>query len=179
MKQSIVTYVPQIAVETSRRRALFVWSISAFVVFVWILLILLAPFAAANNLQTIANPIYRFFSFLCHQIGARSFAFENHPFAVCARCFGIYFGLFGGLIAYPFFRSIENLRPLNRGWLFAAMIPMSVDFSLGYFDVWENTHWSRFLTGAILGAACAVFVLPALIELWQILRRKIKRPSNF
>ncbi len=178
MKQPIENYVPQIAVETIRRRAFFVWSISVALVFAWVFLILLAPFAAANNLQTVANPLYKFFSFLCHQIPARSFEFENHPFGVCTRCFGIYFGLLGGLIAYPFFRPVENLEPLRRAWLFAAMIPMAVDFSLGYFGVWENTHWSRFATGAILGAACAVFITPALVELAQILARKIKRPSE-
>lgn len=179
MKQSIENYVPQLAVGTTRRQAFLVWSVSALVVFVWLFLILLAPFAAANNLQSVAHPIYRFFSFLCHQIPARSFEFQNHPFAVCSRCFGIYFGLFGGLVAYPIFRPIENLEPLRRVLLFAAMIPMGADFSLGYFGVWANTHWSRFSTGAILGAACAVFVLPALVEIAQIARRKIKRPSNF
>jgi len=178
MRQSSENYVAQTNVETTRRRALFVWSVSAFVVFFWLFLILLAPFAATNNLQNISNPLYRFFSFVCHQIPERSFHIENHAFAVCARCFGVYFGLFAGLIAYPVFRPVENLKPLRRVWLFAAMLPMALDFSLDFFGVWTNTHWSRFVSGAILGAACAVFVLPALVEIAQILSDKIKRPSR-
>ena len=178
MKQPIENYASQIGVGNAKRRALSVWRVSVLTVFAWLFLILLAPFAAANNLQAVANPIYKFFSFLCHQIPARSFEFENQPLAVCARCFGIYCGLLGGLVAYPFFRSLENEQPLNRAWLFAAMIPMGADFSLGYFGIWANTHESRFFTGAILGAACAVFIVPALVELAGLARRKIKRPSN-
>lgn len=177
MKQSIENYVPRINAETMRRRAFFVWSISALVIFAWVFLILLAPFAEAKGLQNISNPLYKFFSFVCHQMPERSFAVGNHTFAVCTRCFGIYFGLFAGLFAYPIFRSVENLNLLPRFWLFLAMIPMAIDFSLGFIGVWANTHWSRFLSGAILGAACAVFVLPALVEIAQIFAGKIKRPS--
>ena len=179
MKQAIENYVPQTAVKSIRRRAFFVWSVAAILVAAWVLLILLAPFAEANNFPNVSRPLYKFFSFVCHQMPERSFYLENNPFGVCARCFGIYFGLFGGLFAYPFFRSISSTEePLRRFWLFLAMLPMAFDWSLGFFGVWENTHWSRFFTGALLGAACAVFIVPALVEIAQLAARKIKRPSN-
>jgi len=44
-------------------------------------------------------------------------------------------------------------------------VPMAVDWSLGVFGIWENTHLSRFMTGLILGAACATFIVPALVEI--------------
>ncbi|MDQ6787046.1 MAG: DUF2085 domain-containing protein [Acidobacteriota bacterium] len=178
MKQTIENYVPQIAVETIRRRAFFVWSVAAVLIAVWVFLILLAPFAEAQDFSSVSHPIYKFFSFICHQIPARSFYLENHAFAVCARCFGVYCGLLIGFITYPIFRPIETVEPFPRPWLFLAMIPMAVDWSLGVLNIWENTHWSRFSTGFILGAACAVFIVPAIVEIAQVSSNRGKRRSR-
>jgi uncharacterized membrane protein len=172
MPDLIESYIPQSAVAQVRRRAIIIWSIAAFLVFVWVLLIVLAPLAEASSLASVSNPLYKFFGFLCHQNSARSYAFGEHAFAVCSRCFGIYFGLFGGFLIYPFLRRIEETEPFPRFWLFAAMIPMAVDWLLGVFGVWENTHSSRFLTGAVMGAACAVYIVPALIEIFRLLPNK-------
>ena len=172
MSGSIEDYTPQFAVEKLRRQAFLVWSVFALLAAIWVFLLVLAPIAEANDLTGISNPIYKFCSFICHQIPARSLQIHNHAFAVCSRCFGIYFGLFFGFIVYPFLRSIEETRPLPRFWLFLAMIPMGIDFSLGFFGIWENTHLSRFLTGLILGTACAIFIIPALIEIFQLLAVK-------
>ncbi|MDQ3181895.1 MAG: DUF2085 domain-containing protein [Acidobacteriota bacterium] len=180
MPDSIEGYVPQIAAPRMRRQAFVVWSISAFLAVVWILMILLAPVAEANNLTGISSPIYTFFSYFCHQMPVRSFYLENHVFAVCSRCFGVYFGLLLGFLVYPFFRPIEEIEPIPRFWLFLALVPMGVDWTLGFFDIWENTHLSRFLTGLVLGTACAIFIVPALVELARLLfdERQIKRLSR-
>ncbi len=180
MPSSIENYVPQVAVKKIRRRAFCVWSVFALLAAAWVFLILLAPIAEANNLTYLSIPIYKFFSYLCHQLPSRSFHLENHAFAVCSRCFGVYFGLVFGFVIYPFFRPIEEVEPLPRFWLFLALIPMGVDWTLGFFDIWENTHLSRFLTGLILGTACAVFIIPALAELAQLLsnKRQVKRLSR-
>ena len=162
-----------------RRRAFFVWSLFSFLVAVWVFLIALAPIAEANNLSNISSPIYNFFGYLCHQNSARSFHLYEHAFAVCSRCFGVYFGLFFGFMVYPFLRSMGETEPLPRFWLFAAMIPMAIDWLLGVFEIWENTHLSRLLTGAILGATCAVFIIPALIEIFRnLFSSKVKRLSQ-
>ena len=162
-----------------RRRAFFVWSVFVFLIALWVFLIVLAPLAEANNLTNVSSPLYNFFGFLCHQNSARSFNLHEHAFAVCSRCFGVYFGLFFGFVVYPFLRLIEETEPLPRVWLFLAMIPMAVDWLLGAFEIWENTHLSRFLTGAILGAACAIFIVPALIEISRNISggQKVKRLS--
>ncbi len=162
-----------------RRRAFLVWSGFAFLVAAWTFLIVLAPIAEANNFSSLSNPLYKFFSFLCHQNPERSPAFYEHAFAVCSRCFGVYFGLFFGFVVYPLLRSIEETDSLPRFWLFLAIVPMAIDWLLGVFGIWENTHLSRFLTGAILGAACAVFIIPALVEIFALLanKRQVKRLS--
>jgi uncharacterized membrane protein len=180
MPDLIESYVPQVAVAKMRRQAFFVWSVFAFVAATWVCVILFAPVAAANGWTSISQPIYKICSYICHQIPARSFYLENHPFAVCARCFGVYFGLLSGFIIYPFLRSVEKTESFPRFWLFLAMIPMGVDWSLGFFHIWENTHVSRFLTGLILGMACAIFIIPALVEIFELLARKkgIKKLSR-
>lgn len=180
MPEVIENYVPQIAVEKLKRQTLFVWSIFAFLVALWVFLIVLAPIAQANNLSSVASSIYTFSGYICHQIPARSFFVANQPFAVCTRCFGIYFGLFGGVIFYPLLRPLEKTDSLPYHWLFLAMIPMLIDWTFGFFGIWQNTHLSRFLSGSVLGAACGVFIIPALIEIFRFLsaRRKVKRLSR-
>jgi len=180
MPEAIENYIPQNAVAQMRRRAFFVWSAFALLVAAWVFLTVLAPLAETNKLTGVSNPIYKFFSYLCHQDSTRSFHFHEHAFAVCSRCFGVYSGLFFGFVIYPFLRSIEETEPLPRSWLFLAMIPMAIDWLLGVFEIWENTHLSRFLTGAILGAACAIFIVPALIEIFGLLshKRQVKRLSG-
>ena len=180
MPQAIENYVPQTAVAGIRRRAFYVWSVFSLLAAVWAFLIVLAPLAEANNFSSVSNPLYKFFSFLCHQNSERSPAFHGHAFAVCSRCFGVYFGLFFGFVVYPLLRLIEETEPLPRFWLFLATIPMAVDWLLGVFGIWENTHLSRFLTGAILGAVCAVFIVPALVEIFAHLwnKRQVKRLSR-
>jgi len=180
MSQPIENYVSPDFTAGFRRQARIVWTISSLVVFAWVFAILLAPLAEANGFENLAAPLYKFFGYICHQIDGRSFHVENHPFAVCARCFGVYFGLFLGFLIYPLFRKIEEIEPLPRFWLFLAMIPIAVDWSLGVFGIWENTHLSRFITGLILGAACGIFIVPALVEIFRLLRGpgQIKRLSS-
>lgn len=175
MSEPVENYIPQDLTKRFHQQARKVWFISLLVVFAWVFVILLAPIAQANGFENISAPIYKFFSFICHQIDSRSFHVENHQFAVCARCFGVYFGLFLGFVIYPLIRRVEEIEPLPRFWLFLAMIPIGIDWSLGAFGIWENTHFSRFLTGLILGTACAVFIVPALVEIFRLLRRKHTR----
>ena len=159
------------------RQAVFVWSVSLLIAAIWVFLILFAPLSEANNLPGVSNFLYNFFGFLCHQDPARSFHLETRSFAVCSRCFGVYFGVLGGFVLYFLLRPLEETNPLPRFWLFLALIPMAIDWSLGFFEIWENTHFSRFLTGAIVGTACAVFLIPALVEIVQLLlnRKTITR----
>ena len=180
MPDEIEQYTPQIILKKHWRQAIRVYGIFLFLAALWVFFIVSAPIAEANGLTYLSAPVYRFFSYICHQIPARSFQLENHSFAVCSRCFGVYFGLLSGFIFYPFFRSIEETEPLPRYWLFLSLIPMGIDWSLGIFGIWENTHFSRFLTGLILGSICAVFIIPALIELAQLLssKKQVKRLSR-
>jgi uncharacterized membrane protein len=84
---------------------------------------------------------------------------------VCSRCTGVYFGLVLGFVVYPIFRKISETEPLPRVWLILSMVPIGVDWLLTYVGFWENTFFTRFSTGLILGTACAVYIIPALSEI--------------
>lgn len=178
MADPIKIYTPQAEIAKQRRQAVYAWSVVFLIGFAWMFLIVSAPIAKENGFSSFANPVYKFFSYLCHQMPERSFYLDEHPLAVCARCFGFYGGFFLGIIIYPLIRQLRDTEPLPRFWLFAAMIPMGIDWSLTFFGIWENTHFSRLLSGLILGAACAFFIIPAAVEIGYYLGEKFQRKST-
>ena len=177
MPALIENYTQQALLAAIKRQAWKVWSIGLIVVFAWVAAILLAPLAKANGLTSISAPLYHFFGYICHQLPTRSFFIEGEPFGVCSRCFGVYFGLLVGFVVYPLWRSIEEIDPLPRFWLFLSLIPISVDWSLTIFGIWENTFFTRFVTGLILGFACSTFIVPALVEITRNLTSH-RRPAS-
>ncbi len=158
-------YIPINTAITLKKQAFRVWIIGLAIIVLWVVAIIAAPVSKANGLIAISSPLYHFFSFICHQISERSFHVAGEPFGVCSRCFGVYFGLLFGFAIYPLWRIITEIEPLPRVWLFLSLIPITVDWSLTIFGIWENTHLSRFITGLILGIACATFIVPAIVEI--------------
>ena len=165
MAEAAENYISQRVAPIFRRQALFVWAAAVAVAALWLSAIVGAPILAAGGHSGLAGAIYHFFGFACHQIGERSFHLAGHQFAVCSRCFGVYFGLLAGIAAYPVWRSIDEVESLPRIWLLLSLVPIGIDWSLGVFGIWENTHLSRFVTGMLLGAACGTFIMPALVEI--------------
>ena len=179
MSEAVQNYVPLAIAGRLRRQAVYVWTIAIAVSLVWVLLIIGAPVARANGLTSVSTPLYGLFSYMCHQLSDRSFHIDGEQFGVCSRCFGVYFGLLAGFIIYPVWRQLDDIEPIPRVWLFLALVPIGVDWSLGVFGIWENTHLSRFVTGLILGIACATFIMPALIEITRnlTLARQLKKAA--
>lgn len=155
-------YVPQV-VRTYR--PLVFWTVSAAVVMPLVLLIVIAPLAAANGHGEVALGIYHAFATLCHQLPERSYFIDGHKFAVCSRCTGIYFGFGLTLLFYPLLRSLRATATPARKWLLLAAIPLAIDVSLTFVGVWQNTHTSRLLSGALLGSVAVFYVMPGLMEL--------------
>lgn len=172
MKFSPENYVPQAVPSFVRKQAWTIWAISLSFIALWVFLILLAPVAESAGWQALSAPVYNFFSYICHQMPERSLRIGSEPFAVCSRCLGVYFGLLCGFLFYPVFKEIDEIEPPRRAWLFLALIPMGIDWSLGAFGIWQNTHFTRFATGVILGVACAIFIVPALVELFRLMSRR-------
>jgi len=168
MKEYVSQMVPS-------RRPLVFWLISAAVVLLLVSLIVVAPVAAAGGHTDAAQGIYRAFGTLCHQRPERSFFIDGHKFAVCSRCTGLYAGFAFTLLIYPLIRSLKRATTPPLIFLILAAVPLAIDFSLTFFGIWENTHTSRLLTGALLGSATVFYVMPGIIELST--RSKAARPA--
>jgi uncharacterized membrane protein len=140
--------------------------------------VIAAPVAQASNHLAFSSSIYQAFSYLCHQIPERSFHLAGEQFAVCSRCTGLYAGFAIAILTRPLFRSLRDTDTPRIIWLFASALPLAIDFSLTYFGVWQNNHFTRFTTGALFGAVAAIFILPGLIELTSNMVRYVRRPSR-
>jgi uncharacterized membrane protein len=179
MPELISEYVPQLVSdeESARRvrRARGAWGASLGVAAGLVALIVAAPLLRAGGAEAAAGAIYKAFGLVCHQMSARSFHVEGHQLAVCARCFGLYVGALAGVAAYPLARPLTRREMPGRAWLLAAAVPTALDFALGFFGVWENTHLSRFLTALLLGAVTAFYVVPGIVDLSLSLRGQLFR----
>jgi uncharacterized membrane protein len=165
MNEAVQSYVPLAIADRLKKQAMRVWFCTLGVSIFWVLLIIAAPLAKANGIQSLSSPLYTFFGYICHQISVRSFHIEGEQFGVCARCFGVYFGLVMGFLVYPLWRRLDETEPIPRIWLFLSLVPIGIDWGLGVFGIWENTHLSRLITGMILGVSCATFIMPAVVEI--------------
>jgi uncharacterized membrane protein len=155
-------YIPQ---TTSNRRPLVVWLLAATGSLAVLAIIVGAPLALAAGHRELAATIYQTFSHLCHQLPERSFFLEGHPFAVCARCTGIYAGFAGAAVVYPLARSLRRIETPPRKWLFLAAAPLAIDFAIEFSGISHNTHSSRLVTGALLGAVAVFYIMPGLMDL--------------
>lgn len=171
-------YVPQ---SISLRRPLLMWFIAAAGSVVVLSLIIAAPVALQAGHPFWGLTIYRAFSYVCHQIPERSFFIAGHQFAVCSRCTGLYAGFAVATVAYPLVRSLRQTGAPPRKWLLIAAAPLAIDFTVGFLGIWDNSHSSRFATGALLGAVAVCYVMPGLMDLslreWRA-KRKTSSPTT-
>jgi uncharacterized membrane protein len=163
----ISEYVPQVFADyESARRVRVAWLAWGAVLVLASLVVgvvVLAPVLRAHGEIALSQVIYAVFHFACHQMPERSFQIEGFPLAICARCTGLYVGGLLGVLAYPFVRALTHTDAPDRMWLILSVVPTTVDFALGFFGIWENTHWSRFLTALLAGAATSFYVVPGMV----------------
>ncbi|MDQ2922373.1 MAG: DUF2085 domain-containing protein [Acidobacteriota bacterium] len=155
-------YIPQMGTNS---RPLLMWLIVASGSLAVMAIIIGAPLALAAGHGGLAATIYQAFSHVCHQLPERSFFIHGHPFAVCARCTGIYAGFAVAAVLYPLTRSLRQTEAPARKWLFIAAAPLAIDFAIEFSGTWHNTHSSRLFTGALLGAVAVFYVMPGLLDL--------------
>ena len=160
------------------RGAIAVWALVSAFGLTLVGLIAAAPLALSQGHPQFAATVYKAFSFVCHQIPDRSFHLAEHQFAVCSRCTGLYAGFAFAALSYPLVRSLKSTDTPPRLWLILAAVPLTIDFALGYFSIWENNHLSRFTTGALLGAVAVFYIVPGLIELSSRIERGLARKKS-
>jgi len=162
MYASPENYIPQ---SVAVRRPLIMWFIVAAGSVGVMSLIIGAPLALKAGHPVWGQAIYRAFSYVCHQNPERSFFLAEHQFAVCSRCTGLYAGFTLATVVYPLVRSLRQIEAPERKWLFIAAAPLAIDFTVGFLGIWDNTHFSRFATSALLGAVAVFYVMPGLMDL--------------
>jgi uncharacterized membrane protein len=160
------------------RAAIVAWALVSALGLSLVGLIAAAPVALSQGHPQFAAAIYKVFSFVCHQIPDRSFHLAEHQFAVCSRCTGLYAGFAVAALSYPLVRSLKSTDTPPRLWLILSAVPLTIDFALGYFSIWENNHLSRLTTGALLGAVAVFYILPGLIELSSRIGRGLTRKKS-
>lgn len=121
-----------------------------------------------SNLPGLGVAVSLFFSQLCHQDPARSFAFAGIALPVCARCLALYIGGFLGMAGYPLFAH-QLRRSQTLKWLLAvSFVLMLLDAGLDRTGIWRNTFLSRSASGALFGTMCGVLVSVAIQQRqWQ------------
>lgn len=107
--------------------------------------------------------IFGFFgSAVCHQMAERSFIFGGIPLPVCARCTGIYSGIFFSMLFFFFFGRLKGNKPYSTGGMMIgafSFIPISIDGFFSYMGFWESNQLLRVVTGALAGASLVGFLL--------------------
>jgi uncharacterized membrane protein len=107
----------------------------------------------------------RMFSVYCHQLPERSVFLWGWKMPVCARCFGIYFGLFLGALLYPL---TWKGKVTPSGWvLLAAVAPLCVDGVLQLLGLWMSNNPVRFETGLLFGLAIPYYLVPAVGKVFE------------
>ncbi len=108
--------------------------------------------------SAVAGPRHAFAS-LCHQLAARSFTYNDHLFAVCHRCLGVYVGLFAGLL---FGGSSSTILAFTRKWglpmIAMAATLVTLDAGLDVIGALSNTVVTRVTTGFVLGLSGGLFL---------------------
>ena len=111
-----------------------------------------------SNLPALGIGIALFFSQLCHQNPQRSFVLAGTTLPVCARCLALYIGGFVGIATYPALRFRWDQGQQIMRFLMVSLVLIGLDVGLDVAGLWENTFFSRSLTGALFGGACGLLV---------------------
>lgn len=101
-------------------------------------------------------------SAVCHQIAERSFILAGKTLPVCARCTGIYTGIFFAMLFFILRGRLQGNRPYSAGCAVLAglcFLPISIDGFFSYLGFWESNPFLRVVTGALAGGALPGFLL--------------------
>lgn len=102
---------------------------------------------------------HKAFNGLCHQDPQRSFWLNGTPMAVCSRCFGIYSGFLATWILFPIAFALPQYFNGYKSWLLAIVIGINILDVIGnLIGLWQNTLFSRFGMGALIGISAVLII---------------------
>ena len=94
----------------------------------------------------------------CHGIVSRCFLLWGAPMPICARCTGIYLGLFAGLTIFLLLGRTGRIA-FPTSALFVSIAPLALDGVSQALRLRESTNELRIVTGLIAGVAFALWAL--------------------
>jgi uncharacterized membrane protein len=101
--------------------------------------------------------------YICHRRQERTFKIKNYYFPVCARCTGIYTGIFSFFI-FVYFVNIQYDVLLVLAAIL-MIIPTLLDGVTQLFSFRESNNLLRFITGSIAGFGIGILILYFLMRL--------------
>jgi len=122
---------------------------------------------------------HKAFRGLCHQDPQRAFWLAGTPMAVCSRCFGIYAGFLAAWLFAP--AAIKRLQYFEqyKGKLLAGAVAINVmDFLGNLIGIWQNTLFTRFGLGLLIGITASIAIGYVLIEKTQSNLKGIQYGTN-
>ncbi len=156
--------------ETRTRRLPVRWMLGIAALVVIVPWLLYTPAGITGKADAIGYAV-------CHQIPARSFQINGQPISLCARCTGMYVGIFVGL-AYQLLTGRRRAEWPGKFKLivFAAFfLAFAVDGSnsasalfFGRGLLYEPSNLMRLITGTGMGLTMAGMVLPTFNQtIWK------------
>lgn len=132
--------------------------------FAWVLLLVWT--ASPTAVPSASFLVHHFASFICHQEPDRTFHWAVTPWAVCARCLGLYLAAPVGAAAAlaPALRA-QALEPRAVVWLLAAAgAPTAATWLAEHLGGLALGNNARFVAALPLGAALAWVLVRTVID---------------
>lgn len=130
---------------------------------VTIMLIALPCFVkGSDTLLQIYSIAKTLFSSLCHQLPEKSYHCNSMPLLVCARCTGIYAGLFFASLLFLLFAQIHSKKMLYL--FFAALLLIIADAALSTLNVYSYSKTIATLTGFFTGFTGMMIIEEVIIK---------------
>lgn len=109
------------------------------------------------------------YSLVCHQEKLKLISYGTAETLTCARCTGIYVGLF--IVSFAFLFYAPNLK-LKIKYLFIAALPMLFDVALSTFKFYQYSRTIAFVTGYLLGSTGFLYLCNGLNNLIDELKTR-------
>ena len=93
---------------------------------------------------------------VCHRLPERSFFWGGRQMPLCARCTGLYTGVFFASCFFFWKGRQKGEKPFSTAAMLltaCALLPIAADGFCSYIGLWESSQFLRVLTGAAAGAA--------------------------
>ena len=109
------------------------------------------------NKEKISNNLKVLSKCSCHQIPERSFNIRGRYFPVCARCTGLYLGVFLYLI-FSYYNQVDYSIDLTI-LAILMVVPTFLDGFTQFLDLRESDNKLRFVTGFFGGIGLSIIVV--------------------